>query len=251
MGLTYTQIEAQALDILKLGVPTITSWTRSWTNNGRREVQRAHSYHEMLRLHPEEDEIGSKLQLSAGDRVLSAPIGLKEEFAERDGLFYLDGNQELSLLRRPYAELVSEYANDDTGPPRYYHRLLDEASKDVTEFHVFPKPDVAYSMRLYGFFYLPDLGMGENDGNVEDWLSRMDPMLVRDAILREAYLALDMDDVALRRAQAVAARRGALERDDRRRQASNKMILRPSLRAGDTEAPRTRPHMGYPWWGKW
>lgn len=243
----YAVIEAQALAIVQAAVPEVEDNVRAWTNAGRREIQRLYNFPELLAFHPEEGNIGAAFRVDAGERRVALPTTFKEFYSRKGDLWLVKDGELTPLELWPFERIVEVYGYEDAGPePEVFH-LVRSTDGQTVYVDVFPKPTVDADLQGYAYFYLPDVD-GSLSG-VEDFLSRGDPLLVRDFIVREAYMALEMYDAAARIGEGLASRASAFAGDAKRRELTQSMVLRPTLRAGESRRGR-RAEQGYPWWGR-
>lgn len=248
--MTYEKIEAEALDFLNAQVPEITAWKRAWTNGGRRETQRLYNFPEMLQLYPDEAAIGPAFQLAAGNRRLAMPSLFKNFYSRRGDLWLVDtSNDHIPLERWEFEEIIGRYDLDDTGEPEVFHVSWASDGSGTVTIDVFPKPDIAYPVRLQGYFYLADLPDGDITGT-EDFLSKLDPLLLRDFISREALVKLEMWDSAAQLSQAMSNRALFMQKDAKVRELEGVNLLVPTVRVAERRRGQERT-MGYPFWGRW
>jgi hypothetical protein len=253
MARTYAEIEREALDIVELDVPEVTDWKRAWTNAGRREVQKILNFEEMRQLYPAEAQLGATFLTTAHSRTLVAPAHFKEPFSERDSLWLLRGNDLIPLELRPQSWLARRFSIAEEAEPAYYDVLRSSDGATVS-FELWPKPDQAYAMRLDGYFFQADLNEPnpdgtDPDGNTSDFLTAYSDLMVRDAIVREAFLSLQMLDLAAV-FESSFTKRGALSINAKKDAAmQNGMTLVPSLRAA-VRGSDLDDEWGYPFWGR-
>jgi len=246
----YKDLEDQVQDIIRLESTVVTTWDRSWTNAGRRELQRQHNFPEMLAYHPsaEADVGGASFQVTSASRRVTGPTRFKEFCAQNDGLYLVEDSSEHTLLPvREYEWLVRRYDLDETGEPEYCQVLLD-SDGETTYLDVWPKPDATYALRAHFYQYQAVFASSQDLTGVTDFLIANAAMTLRDAVLREAYIALEMRDMALFAAQANRVRTDDYIRESKGRALPDHLSLVPSL--GASKGPVLDEEAGYPWWGK-
>lgn len=248
MALDYADLEQQAQDILRMETTVVTDWKRSWTNEARREMQRKHNWPEMLTYYPEvETQVGLVYSVAANARSLPGGSTFKEFAGENDGLYWVDGNGEHhSIPERPYSWLINQFKLSDTGDPEYCEIVRDSDGQTVN-INVWPKPAQTAYFRIHYYAYMLDYGESQNLVSVSDFLIERAPLALRDALLREAYMALEMRDMTLFAAQANSVRTDDAISEARNKVIPDKASLIPSFRG---HGPVDRSDWGYPWWGK-
>jgi hypothetical protein len=247
----YAAIEGQARDAIQADVPEVTTWSRDWLNAGRRELQRAYTFPELLAFFPDDEaDLGTEFTLDGTTRRIEMPPLWKEFATRRADLWRVEPNGDLvPLERRTIEQILDRYNLSDIGTPECFH-VIRQSDGTTTYLEVFPKPDVATGLRLYGYFYLPDLPAAPASlTGVRDFLSELDPLLVRDFVVREAFNALEQWDSAARLGEAIAGRARALIADAKLRELETDMVLPVSLRSAE-RGPSSRSGHGYPWWGR-
>jgi len=272
MAVDYFQIEAQALAIVRIDVPEVTDWKRTWTNAARREIQRRENYGWMARLHPDRSPseiVGSwTFKVLAGDRRVALPQRFKELVDPYSGLFYFDPttSERIAIPQLSFREAHERFSITETGAPLAHVLLPNTTTGQVQDettilvnaqplaeplqpvLEVWPKPDLDYDLQIHGFFYLLDLvessPLPTLAGASDYLLVNFDPLLVRDALCREAFLALQMWDLALRHEQARTTREDRASHAEKERELGQGLILQPNLSAGPV-VPRRRRLEGY------
>lgn len=255
MALDYLQIEEQAFDILQGDVPETTNWKRYWTNEGRRSIQHSMNFPQMAHFHPDEADIGTTFFLASGTRRIAAPARFKEEAdPQKGGLFYLLSGELIPIPRRNYTDIMRSYTLDqESSTPEVYHRIDTDSSisggaTQTAYFEVFPKPSAQVDLFLHAYFYLPEIGdvaTPDPADGYTDFLSELSPLLVRDLILKQAYIALEMNDLAKVKDKEIEEQILMLSRDETRRRLSRGMQLRPQLRG--KAGKQTRSRIREPW----
>jgi hypothetical protein len=246
-SIDYAELEAQAAEIFRMETTIITNWQRSWTNEARKEIQRQYNFPEMLKFYPIESKIGTTFQTSTSTRRVEAPDRFKELAGDKDGLFLIEDGESTLLPERRYEWLVNEYKFSDTGEPEYLQIVRDEDGETVY-FDIWPKPDAVYDLRVHGYFFLDNYGGGQDLSNVRDFLIERAALALRDALLREAYLAHEMRDMTLFAAQASKVRADGVISEAKNRVVTDVSSIVPSLDAKRDSGDRS--DWGYPWWGK-
>ena len=92
--------------------------------------------------------------------------------------------------------------------------------------------------------YAPDQDLS----GVTDFLIERAPMALRDALLREAYMSLEMRDMTLFAAQGAKVRGDEAIADAKDSVLPDGLTLVPSLNSA--KDPLDRTEWGYPFWGK-
>jgi hypothetical protein len=243
----YADLEQQCLDIIRLNSELVLTWDRVWTNQGRRALQRKHNFKEMLQFYPSEGLPSSTWETAAASRAYTWPENFKDVAGHNDGLFIIksDGSHK-ALNETPFSRIAQRYSQTDTGEPEVYVRAAHEYVPGVPLLYLYPLPDAAYTLRVHGYFYLDDLPDGQLEGQ-SDFLLVDGFMALRDAILQEAYAALEMRDMAVFAAKGRQDRTDDMINDAKDREMPRNFSIAPSLDAGPGE---DRREWGYPWWGR-
>ena len=246
--MNYQKIEQEALDFLNAQFAEITNWQRAWTNGGRREIQRLYDFPEALKLYPDEDAIGTTFKLEAGNRRLVMPATFKAFRSKRGDLWRVEGanGDHVPLERMEYEDIVERYDLGASGVPEAFHMTWSPDGSGLVTVDCYPKPSAETPLRAHAYFYLEDLPDGDVS-SYEDFISRLDPFLVRDYIVREALIKLEMWDSASQLSQSMSNRALALQKDAKVRELERSGSLVPRLRVAERGTSR---EMGYPFWGK-
>lgn len=245
----YKEIEDQALDIVRLEVPRVTTWQREWTNQARLEIQRRESFRAMARLYPTEAAIGSTFVTAPGVRRVEAPERFKEEVRELEsGLFLVKQDEHIPIEKLPWEAIAHRYSIVEEAEPEAYHVIREgDGTAEKIYFELWPKPDDVYSLRLHAYFYLPDLPDTDLAGKTDFLTTNYDPLVVRDALIREAFVALQMWDLALRHEAARKTRSARADKHQRDRELPENLTLVPHLRSGGRGEISRRREEGWPW----
>lgn len=266
----YAAIEAEALDVVRMKVPRVTAWVRGWTNEARRAIQRTSNYAWMANFYPLEGNpttaevpgigvqdppaavLSTPWRALEGQRIVSAPAGFKEIYSERDGLWRIAADGKLTAIpevrfedvaatvqkKRAYdAEQNAYVLAEQTGEPLCFVRVQDA---DGAAFRLYPVPAADTDLLLHAYFYLPDIGDVTTGGDpaagyIDAIIREFDPLVVRDALCREAFIALQQYDTAAKHEALRTGRHERAARGERSRELPDGLVFRYSFNAQSEE----------------